>query len=176
MLFRSNDAFTSCVPGGSAKVASFGSRFQGQSGSANVSNYVADNSGSIGYTEVSFVTDATRAAKGMKAANVRNAAGKYVAPTSAATSSFLSGSTVDSRGFVTFDFKQATNATAYPITAITYALGKTAKSAKNAVVSEYLQWIINTYGPQNAEALGYAPLTGALKDTALAQAKLVNSK
>jgi len=43
-----------------------------------------DNSGSIGYTEVSFVTDATRAAKGMKAANVRNAAGKYVAPTSAA--------------------------------------------------------------------------------------------
>lgn len=171
-----NDAFTSCVPGGSAKVASFGSRFQGQSGSANVSNYVADNSGSIGYTEVSFVTDATRAAKGMKAANVRNAAGKYVAPTSAATSSFLSGSTVDTKGFVTFDFKQATNVTAYPITAITYALGKTAKSAKNAVVSEYLQWIINTYGPQNAEALGYAPLTGSLKDKALEQAKVVNSK
>jgi hypothetical protein len=39
-----------------------------------------------------------------------------------------------------------------------------------------MQWVLNTYGPQNAEALGYAPLTGALKDAALAQAKLVNSK
>jgi len=171
-----NDAFTSCIPGGSAKVASYGSRFQGQSGSANVSNYVADNSGSIGYTEVSFVTDATRAAKGMKAANVRNAAGKYVAPTSAATSSFLAASSVDAKGFVTFDYKQATNTTAYPIVAITYALGKTAKSSKNAVVSDYLQWILNTYAPANAEALAYAPLTGTLKETALAQAKLINSK
>ena len=171
-----NDAFTSCIPGGSARVASLGSRFQGQSGSANVSNYVADNSGSIGYTEVSFVTDATRAAKGMKAANVRNAAGKYVAPTAAATSSFLVASTVDATGFVTFDYKQTTNTTAYPIAAVTYALGKTAKSAKNAVVSEYLQWILNTYAPANAEALAYAPLTGALKDKALAQAKLINSK
>ncbi|MFM7494679.1 MAG: substrate-binding domain-containing protein, partial [Acidimicrobiaceae bacterium] len=35
-----NDAFTSCIPGGSAKVASYGAKFQGQSGSANVSNYV----------------------------------------------------------------------------------------------------------------------------------------
>jgi ABC-type phosphate transport system substrate-binding protein len=174
--WTANDAFTSCIPGGSTKVASFGSRYQGQSGSANVSNYVADNSGTIGYTEVSFVTDAARAAKGMKAANVRNAAGKYVAPTSAATSSFLSASTVDAKGFVTFDYKQAANATAYPIVAITYALGKMAKSAKNAVVSDYMQWVLNTYGPQNAEALGYAPLTGALKDAALAQAKLINSK
>jgi ABC-type phosphate transport system substrate-binding protein len=171
-----NDAFTSCIPGGSAKVASYGSRFQGQSGSANVSNYVADNSGSIGYTEVSFVTDATRAAKGMKAANVRNAAGKYVAPTSSATSSFLAASTVDATGFVTFDYKQTTNTTAYPIVAITYALGKTAKSSKNAVVSDYLQWILNTYAPANAEALAYAPLTGALKEKAIAQAKLINSK
>ena len=60
--------------------------------------------------------------------------------------------------------------------AVTYALGKTAKSAKNAVVSEYLQWILNTYAPANAEALAYAPLTGALKDKALVQAKLINSK
>ncbi|NBU06524.1 MAG: hypothetical protein EBT38_02315, partial [Acidimicrobiia bacterium] len=125
-----NNSFTSCIPGGSSRVASLGSRFQGQSGSANVSNYIADNSGSIGYTEVSFVTDATRAAKGMKAANIRNAAGRYVAPTAANTSSFLGGSTVDATGFVTFDYRQATNTTAYPISAVTYMLGKTAKSAK----------------------------------------------
>ncbi|NQV96872.1 MAG: substrate-binding domain-containing protein [Acidimicrobiaceae bacterium] len=171
-----NDAFTSCVPGGSAKVASFGSTFQGQSGSANLSNYVAENSGTIGYAEASFVTDATRAAKGMQSANVKNAAGKFVGPTAAGSSAFIAGASIDAIGFVTFNFKQTTNSTAYPIVAVTYGLGKTAKSAKNAVVSEFFTWVLNTYAPASADALGYAPLTGAMKDAGLAQAKKVNSK
>jgi len=171
-----NDAFTSCIPGGSAKVASFGSTFQGQSGSANVSNYVANTNGTIGYTEVSFVTDSTRASKGIRSANVRNAAGKFVAPTSAGTSAFISGASIDAKGFVTFNYSQATNLAAYPIVAITYGLGKTAKGAKNAVVSDFFTWILTTYAPANAEALGYAPLTGAIKTAAETQAKLINSK
>jgi ABC-type phosphate transport system substrate-binding protein len=112
----------------------------------------------------------------MKSANVRNAAGKFVAPTAAATSAFLSGSTVDDKGFVTFDYKQATNTAAYPVVAITYALAKTAKSAKNDVVKAYYDWILNTYAPANAEALAYAPLTGALKTAALAQVAKISSK
>ena len=171
-----NDAFTSCIPGGSAKVASYGATFQGQSGSANVSNYVADTNGTIGYTEVSFVTDATRAAKGMQSANVKNAAGKFVGPTATAASAFVSGASIDSVGFVTFDYKQGTNTAAYPVVAVTYGLGKTAKSAKNAVVADFFTWILTTYSPANSEALGYAPLTGALKTAAEAQAKKVNSK
>ena len=170
------DAFTSCIPGGSAKVASYGANFQGQSGSANLSNYIADTNGTIGYTEVSFVTDATRAAKGIQAANVRNAAGKFVGPTAAATSAFVAGASIDSVGFVTFDYKQGTNEAAYPVVAVTYGLGKTAKSAKNAVVADFFTWILTTYSPANADALGYAPLTGALKTAAEAQAKKVNSK
>ena len=174
--WATNDAFTSCIPGGSAKVASFGSTFQGQSGSANLSNYVADTNGTIGYTEVSFVSDATRAAKGIQSANVKNAAGKFVGPTAAAASSFVAGATIDATGFVTFDYKQATNTTAYPVVAVTYGLGKTAKSAKNAVVSDFFTWVLSTYAPANAEALGYAPLTGAMQTAGLAQAKKVNSK
>ena len=171
-----NDSFTSCIPGGSAKVASYGANFQGQSGSANVSNYVADTNGTIGYTEVSFVTDATRAAKGMQSANVKNAAGKFVGPTAAAASAFVAGASIDSVGFVTFDYKQGTNTDAYPVVAVTYGLGKTAKSAKNAVVADFFTWILTTYSPASSEALGYAPLTGALKTAAEAQAKKVNSK
>jgi len=171
-----NDAFTACIPGGSAKVASFGSAFQGQSGSANVSNYISDTNGSIGYAEVSFVTDATRAAKGMQSANVKNAAGKFVGPTAAGASAFVAGATIDAAGFVTFDYKQATNTAAYPIVAVTYGLGKTAKSAKNAVVSDFFSWILSTYAPASADALGYAPLTGAMLTAATAQAKKINSK
>ena len=55
-------------------------------------------------------------------------------------------------------------------------LGKTAKSAKNDVVRQYAEWILNTYAPANAEALAYAPLSGAIKTAALAQAAKVSSK
>jgi ABC-type phosphate transport system substrate-binding protein len=174
--WTTNDSFTTAMPGGSAKVASFGSRFQGQSGSANVSNYIADNNGTIGYTEVSFVTDSARAAKGMQSALIKNAGGIYTAPTAASASSMIAGATIDAQGFVTFNYKQANNKTAYPIVAITYLLGKTAKSAKNAVVADFAKWMINDYGPTAADALGYAPLTGAIKTAALAQAAKINSK
>jgi ABC-type phosphate transport system substrate-binding protein len=174
--WTTNDSFTTAIPGGSAKVASFGSRFQGQSGSANVSNYIADNNGTIGFTEVSFVTDSARAAKGMQSALIKNAAGIYTAPTAASAASMIGGAAIDAKGFVTFDYKQAKNRTAYPIVAVTYLLGKTAKSAKNAVVADFAKWMINDYGPTAADALGYAPLAGAIKTAALAQVAQINSK
>jgi ABC-type phosphate transport system substrate-binding protein len=174
--WTTNDSFTTAMPGGSAKVASYGSRFQGQSGSANVSNYIADNNGTIGFTEVSFVTDSARAAKGMQSALIKNAAGIYTAPTAASAASMIGGATIDAQGFVTFDYKQAKNRTAYPIVAVTYLLGKTAKSAKNALVADFAKWMINDYGPASADALGYAPLAGAIKTAALAQVAKINSK
>jgi ABC-type phosphate transport system substrate-binding protein len=170
-----NDAFTTAIPGGATAVAGFGAAFQGQSGSANVSNAIADTNGSIGYTEISFVTDATRAAKGMSAANIKNAAGKYVAPTSAAVSSMIADSDIDAKGFVTFNFKQTTNTTAYPFVAVTYALGKTAVSSQNIVVGDYLNWILSSFAPASAESLGYAPLSGALLTVAKNNAKRVGS-
>lgn len=173
--WKINDAFTSAIPGGSATVSAMGSAFQGQSGSAALSNYVADNNGTIGYTEVSFVTDSTRAAKGMQSALIQNAAGKYTAPTSAAVSSMIANSDIDAKGFVTFNFKQTTNATAYPIVAVTYILGKTQVTAKNAVVSDFVKWMLTSYAPSNAESLGYAPLSGALYSVALNKAKTINA-
>jgi ABC-type phosphate transport system substrate-binding protein len=169
-----NDSFTTGIPGGTAQASKQGSRFQAFSGTTDLANYVKDNNGTIGYMEVSFVND--RAASGVKAALVKNAAGIYTAPTSANTAAMLAGSTVDDKGFVTFDYKQTKNTNAYPVVAVTYALGKQAKSAKNALVAKYFKWIIETYAPANAEGLGYAPLTGALKDAALAKVALVNSK
>jgi phosphate transport system substrate-binding protein len=170
-----NDAFTTAIPGGSSAVARLGAAFQGQSGSANASNAIANTNGSIGYTEVSFVTDASRAAKGMASANIKNAAGKYVAPTAAAVSSMISNSDVDAKGFVTFNFKQTTNSTAYPFVAVTYALGRTAVSSKAIVVSDYLKWILSTYAPAAAESLGYAPLSGAILTIAKNNAMRVGS-
>lgn len=169
-----NDSFSTGMPGGSATLAKEGSRFQGFSGSADLANYVKSNNGAIGYMEVSFVNE--RAADGVKAALVKNAAGIYVAPTSANTSAMLSGSTVADSGFVTFDYKQTKNTNAYPVVAVTYALAKKEKSTKNALVADYFGWIINTYAPANAEGLGYASLTGNILTAAKEKLALVNSK
>lgn len=162
-----NDAFGNCVPGG---VAQFGSRFVGQPQSNNLSNYIADTNGAIGYTEVSFITDPTRAAKGMRAANIRNAAGRYVAPTSEAYNTFLAGGTQAANGFVTFDWNTR-NVGAYPIGAVTYMLCQTAVDAQNQTVGRFLEWVLTDYGPKNAEALGYTPLLGAFRDKAVPLAK-----
>ena len=112
----------------------------------------------------------------MQSALIKNAGGIYTAPTAAAAASMIGGSTIDAQGFVTFDYKQTKNATAYPVVAVTYLLGKTAKSAKNAVVADFAKWMINDYGPSSADALGYAPLAGAIKTAALVQAAKINSK
>jgi len=165
-----DDSFTKAIPGGVAPTS-----FQAGVGSDGVSNLIADTNGAIGYTEVSFVTDATRAAKGLRSANIKNVAGKFVAPTAAATSSMIADSDIDSKGFVTFNFKQTANMTAYPFVAVTYALGRTAVSSKAIVVSDYLKWILNSYAPASAESLGYAPLTGAILTVAKNNAARVGS-
>ncbi|NBT38074.1 MAG: hypothetical protein EBT21_08210, partial [Actinobacteria bacterium] len=88
----------------------------------------------------------------------------------------IGGADIDAKGFVTFNYKQTTNTEAYPITAVTYGLGKLAKSSKNDVVRDFFTWVLETYSPANAEGLGYAPLSGEMKTKALALAKTVSSK
>ena len=170
-LWSVNDAFASCVPGG---VAQFGSRFVGQPQSNNLSNYVASTNGTITYTEVSYITDPTRAAQGMRAAYVRNKAGIYVAPTSENYNAHLSAATIADNGFVTFNW-EAKARTAYPIGAITYLLCQTTRDPQNVVIGEFAQWLISEYGPKNAEALGYTPVLGKFQTQALTLAKRCGS-
>lgn len=163
------DAFSSAFPGGSSAVPG---SFQGQSGSTALSNYVASNNGTIGYTEVSYVIE--REAQGMKAAYIKNAGGKYVYPTSANVAAFLSDYTPGAKGTVGFKYTN-TNPTAYPIAAVTYLLGKTAASAKNQIVSDFTTFLLDECGPQLAESLYYAPVTGSLLKSAESLAKTINA-
>jgi phosphate transport system substrate-binding protein len=166
--WKVNDAFQSCVPGG---ITAYGSRFVGQPQSNNQANYIANTNGSIGYGEVSYYTDPSRAAKGVRAANIRNAAGAFVAPTSAGYNSHLAGGTQDEKGLISFNWKQTSNKTAYPLGAVTYGLCQTASDAKNKVVSQFFQWVISDFAPKNAEALAYTPLLGSTATNAMALAK-----
>ena len=163
------DAFSSAFPGGSSAVPG---GFQGQSGSTALSNYVASNNGTIGYTETSYVIE--RESQGMKAAYIKNAAGKYVYPTSANVAAFLSDYTPGAKGTVGFKYTN-TDPAAYPIAAVTYLLGKTTASAKNQIVSDFATFLLDECGPQLAESLYYAPVTGSLLKSAESLAKTINA-
>ncbi len=165
--WKINDAFQSCVPGG---ITAYGSRFVGQPQSNNQANYIANTNGAIGYGEVSYFIDPSRAALGARTANILNASGKFVAPTSAGYNSHLAGGTQDAKGLIAFNWKQNTNPTQYPLGAVTYGLCQTASDAKNKVIAQFFQWIISDFGPKNAEALGYTPLLDTTATNGLALA------
>jgi ABC-type phosphate transport system substrate-binding protein len=54
---------------------------------------------------------------------------------------------------------------------VTYGLCQTASDAKNKVVSQFFQWVLNDFGPKNAEALAYTPILGGARTNAMALAK-----
>ena len=162
--------FSANVSGG---IASFGARYQKQDTSANQSNYVADTNGAIGYSETSFAYDTSRQAKGLRVVALQNNFGEFIQPSSASYNAFLSTATVAENGFVTFNFA-ARKRGAYPIGAVTYMLAKTAKSAKNDVVRQFIEFAINEYAPQFGEGLGYVPLSGTMKAKGLEMAAKVS--
>jgi len=166
-----NDAFTSAFPG--TAVPTDGS-FQAAQGNDGVANGVMNKDGAIGYAEISFINERQNAGKGVFAAKVKNGAGEWVTPTSAAAAKFVTAATLDSTaGTVTFDYATTTSG-AYPITAVSYGLANTAANssvtaATNTIVKNYVNYVLNSCAPAVAEIKGYAALTGAVLDLAKAQ-------
>lgn len=166
-----NDSFTTAFPGGSTAVPTDGT-FQSVTGSDGVANYVKDNNGAITYTEMSYVEE--RKTASIQSAAIKNNAGKYVAPSSKATSAFYAEATVNTDGSVNPDYTVAA-ADAYLINAVSYGLGATAASTTNTAVSSWFTYVLKTCAPASAETAFYAPLAGNLLTKALAQAAKVGA-
>ena len=147
-------AFGGTVPAGT---------FQGQSGSDGVANGVAAKDGSIGYAETSYGTE--RASKGVKIVSVQNNAGEYVYPSAAATAKFMNSFTAGDNGAFSVDYTNKAKG-AYTLSGYTYALVYTAAAGKNigtqAVVKQFLTYLVGDCADANAVKYGYAPLTGDL--------------
>lgn len=166
-----NDSFTTAFPGGSGAVPADGT-FQSASGSDGVANYVVSNNGSITYTELSYVEE--RKSASIKSALIGNNAGKYTAPSAAATGAFYAEAAVAENGLVTPDYTVAA-ADAYLINAISYGLGATANSTANTAVKNWFTYFINKCAPASAAGAFYAPLAGNLLTKALAQVAKVSA-
>jgi phosphate transport system substrate-binding protein len=140
--------------------------FQGASGSALVAAGVKGKVGGIGYGEVSWATD-----NGLPVANIRNAAGEYNAPTSAGTSAFLGGGTIEANGVIKVDYEKKIPG-AYPLGIASYGLVYPEAAKKNAETQKIVaQW--HTYlleqCPKKFPEKGYVQITGPLYDKAKAQ-------
>ena len=140
--------------------------FQGASGSALVAAGVKGKVGGIGYGEVSWATD-----NKLAVANIRNAAGEFIAPTAAGTSAFLGGGTIEANGSLTADYKKSITG-AYPIGTASYGLVYPAAAGKNAetqkIVAEWHTYMLQKC-PAKFPEKGYAQITGPLYDKAMSQ-------
>jgi len=140
---------------------------QGASGNAGVSKIVSDTEGAIGYVDFS---DAQ--AVGLTFANVKNAAGNYITPTTASASLALEGATVNPD--LTYDPLNASGAKAYPITAPTWLLvyQNQTDAAKGNAIKAFLDFVYSD-GQALAPSVDYAPLSKGLLKQAKAQVKKI---
>jgi len=147
--------------------------------SALLAAYIEDNSNAFGYFDLS---DATTADVGI--AKLKNAAGAFVAPTASAAAKFINaqtpvtGGTDATNGTLTIDFTKVVPG-AYQLSIVTYGLaprfsgtGKSTDATKLAV-QDWFNYLIKTCVPAKAATLGYVPLGGALKTSALNQIKTI---
>jgi phosphate transport system substrate-binding protein len=139
--------------------------FVAAQGNDGVANGVMNKDGGIGYAEVSFVNERQVAGKSINAAKIQNAAGYFLAGSSAGAAKFVSAAAVNSTtGVVTFDYTTMVG-DAYPITAVSYAMANTSANtnsantaAKMLTAQRFVNYVLDTCAPNVAELKGYAAL------------------
>lgn len=120
-------------------------------------------------------------------AKLRNAAGAFIAPTASAAAKFLNAQTLvtvgtdATDGTMTIDFtKQVMGA--YQLSILTYGLAprfvptqtqKVSTDQAKLAVGDFFKYVVATCIPARAASLGYVPLGGAVKSSALKQIKLI---
>jgi phosphate transport system substrate-binding protein len=135
--------------------------FQGASGSAAVTAGVAKTVGGISYSELSFATDAK-----LGVANILNAAGEWVAPSSAGTTLFVGGGSIADDGVVTYDYNKKIPG-AYPLGVVSYGLAGSSGTDPRIQesVAQWFTYVLEKC-PTKYPEKGFAQITGPLYNKA----------
>lgn len=149
----SND-FKSGFPGAIDSATNLG-RIVGAAGSSGVTALAGSTPGSITYAEKSYAKAAN-----LSIADIKNAGGNYQAPDAAGTSAFLGAASVNSNGYLTFNYNTPI-ANAYPLGIVSYALVDT-KSKNGAALKSLLSYLVDPKCPSADPSLEYATITGPL--------------
>jgi phosphate transport system substrate-binding protein len=133
----------------------------GAKGNEGVSGQIEQTPGSFGYVELIYA-----AQNKMPFAQVKNAAGNYVSPTTDSVTAALASAQIpeDFR----FSMTDAPGPDSYPIAGVTWLLvyQKQTNADKGKKMVEFLNWAL-TKGEDMAAPLDYAPLPQPLRDRVL---------
>lgn len=88
-------------------------------------------------------------------ADLENAAGDFVAPTQASVDAALADAKTNGRGMVTLDYDDTSDAAAYPLPMVTYALVSTKKQPA-AQAQQIQQLLTNLVDYSHADGVGYS--------------------
>ena len=140
----------------------------GGQGNDGVAGIIKQNENSIGYVELAYASQ-----NGMTMAAMKNAAGKFVAPTLDSTTKAAEGVQIPADMNLLPVVMNSASAEAYPIVSPTYVLAYTVMPADKApAFKAFLTWALGDEGTAIAKDLGYAPLPADMKAAAL---KLVDA-
>ncbi|MGA3171326.1 MAG: phosphate ABC transporter substrate-binding protein PstS [Chthoniobacteraceae bacterium] len=133
----------------------------GAKGNEGVSGQIQQTPGTFGYVELIYAIQ-----NKMPVAEVKNAAGNYISPSSASVTATLASAVIpdDFR----FSMTNASGPQAYPISGATWLLvyQKQTDPEKGGKMVEFLKWAL-TKGEDMAGEMNYAPLPQALRDRVL---------
>jgi phosphate transport system substrate-binding protein len=164
------DAAGSAWKLGTASTITWPSTARAGDGGSAVAQIVKTTTGAIGYVDFSTAT-----AAGLQAAQIKNSAGDYVAPSSASAAAAASHVTL--KPDLTFLTADEPGATSYPIAYqswdLVYAVQPNATDV--ALLKAYLGYLLSSTGQALLTPLNLAPLPAAIDQAAVAQLSKITS-
>ena len=154
---------------GTASTITWPSTAHAANGGSGVAQAIKATSGAIGY-----VDDSTAKASGLSAAEIKNSAGDFVAPSTAGATA--AASQVTPSADLTFSTVDEPGATSYPITYQSWDLVYAQQASANdaALLKSYIGYLLGP-GQQLLTPLGLAPLPPAIDSAAVAQLSKITS-
>ena len=127
----------------------------GGKGNEGVTQQVKQSPGAIGYVELIYAIS-----NGLPAAEVRNPAGRFIAPSLKSVSAAASGTDLPTDTDFRVSITNAPGEDAYPISSFTWLLvdKEDAQSPKQAAVRQFIRWMLQPAAQRMAADLHYAPL------------------
>jgi phosphate transport system substrate-binding protein len=164
------DAAGSAWKLGTASTITWPSTARAGDGGSAVAQIVKTTADSIGYVDFSTAT-----AAGLHAAEVKNSAGDYVAPSS--TSAAAAATQVTPKADLTFATVDEPGAASYPITYqswdLVYSVQPNATDV--ALLKAYLGYLLSSTGQALLTPLNLAPLPASIDSAAVAQLSMITS-
>lgn len=164
------DAAASAWKLGTSSTITWPSTARAGDGGSAVAQIVKSTTGAIGYVDFSTAT-----AAGLHAASIKNSAGDYVAPSSAAATAAASQVTL--KPDLTFSTADEPGAASYPITYQSWDLVYSVQPSATdvALLKAYLGYLLSSAGQALLTPLNLSPLPSSIDSAAVAQLSKITS-